>query len=281
LIENYLKNLHCETRSVEAIWQQTDVHKRQYCFAAYAMTAGMFFTELLRYFTGKGDSLTREYVQRLDAWRMQARPRYDVPLTQCRCVVVDVETAGLDPRRDALIAIGAVALHDGHIQLAEHLEVVLRQVAVSTHDNILVHGIGGTAQRGGQAPPEALLGFLEFVGKDPLIAFHVMFDETALRRAVRQHLGFTLRARWLDLAYLMPALFPEHARSARTLDDWLRLFGIEVSQRHNASADALATAQLLLIALERAHRHGHSDYRTRHKLEKAQRYTRYQSAATG
>ncbi len=74
------------------------------------MTAGMFLTELLRYVTGKRDSLTHEYVQRLDVWRAQPRPRYDVPLTQCRCVVVDVETAGLDPRRDALIAIGAVTL---------------------------------------------------------------------------------------------------------------------------------------------------------------------------
>ena len=245
------------------------------------MTTETFFTRLLSYIAGKRVSLAHEYAQRLDTWRAQSRPHDDIPLTQCRCVVVDVETAGLDPRSDALIAIGAVALRDGQIQLAEHIEVVLRQDAVSTRDNILVHGIGGTAQRGGQAPQEALLGFLEFIGKDPLIAFHVMFDETALRRAVRQHLGFTLRARWLDLAYLMPALFPEHARSARTLDDWLRLFGIDISQRHNASADALATAQLLLIALERAHRHGHSDYLTLHKLEKAQRYTRYQSAATG
>lgn len=126
-----------------------------------------------------------------------------------------------------------------------------------------------------------MLRFLEFVGKDPLIAFHVMFDETALRDALHRHLGMNLRAHWLDLAYLLPALFPEHARSARMLDDWLRVFGIELAQRHNASADALATAQLLLIALERARRHGGDDYRSLRKLEKAQRYTRYQSAATG
>jgi DNA polymerase-3 subunit epsilon len=202
-------------------------------------------------------------------------------LSRQRCVVVDVETAGLDPRRDALIAIGAVAVREGRIRIAETLEVVLRQATVSTHANILVHGIGGTAQREGLEPAEALLRFLEFAGKDPLIAFHVMFDETALRCALRRHLGVNLRARWLDLAYLLPALFPEHARSARMLDDWLRVFGIEVAQRHNASADALATAQLLLIALERARRHGTDDYRSLRRLEKAQRYTRYQSAATG
>jgi len=237
------------------------------------------FHSLKRWLLGR--RLAHEYIQRLAAWRALPPARLDMSLSQGRCVIVDVETAGLNPRRDALIAVGAVTLRDGRILLAEHLEVVLRQETVSQRDNILVHGIGGTAQRAGLEPAEALLRFLEFIGKDPLIAFHVMFDETALRGALRRYLGFTFRAQWLDLAYLMPALFPEQASSARTLDDWLRVFGIEVAQRHNASADALATAQLLQIALERARHHGRDDYSTLRNLEKAQRFTSYQSASTG
>lgn len=221
------------------------------------------------------------FAQRLAAWRALPAAELDRPLVQQRCVVVDVETAGLDPRRDALIAIGAVALRDGRICLDEHLDVVLRQDNVSAPGNILVHGIGGTAQQTGLEPAEALLRLLEFCGRDPLVAFHAVFDETALRRAVRARLGIGWRMRWLDLAYLLPALFPEYARSTRTLDDWLQRFGIEVASRHAAHADALATAQLLLIALERSRRHGHDDFRRLRKLERAQRYTRYQSAATG
>lgn len=239
------------------------------------------FARLWRFISGKRIRISPGQSQRLSAWRVLHPPYADVSLSRQRCVVIDVETAGLDPRRDALIAVGAVALRENRIQLAETLEVVLRQDTVSTHANILVHGISGTAQREGREPAEALLQFLEFIGKDPLIAFHVMFDETALRGALRRHLGVNLRTRWLDLAYLLPALFPEHARTARLLDDWLQVFGIEVAQRHNASADALATAQLLLITLERARRHGADDYRSLRRLEKAQRYTRYQSAATG
>jgi hypothetical protein len=48
--------------------------------------------------------------------------------------------------------------------------------------------------------------------------------------------------------------FSPNMRAVRTPDDWLGRIGIEVTQRHNASADALATAQLLMIALERARR---------------------------
>jgi DNA polymerase-3 subunit epsilon len=58
--------------------------------------------------------------------------------------------------------------------------------------------------------------------------------------------------RWLDLALLAPALFPDQPDGARSLDDWLRRFGIENHDRHNALADALATAQLLLVVLAEA-----------------------------
>ena len=61
---------------------------------------------------------------------------------------------------------------------------------------------------------------------------------------------------WLDLAAIAPVVFPEHARHARTLDDWTRLFGIPNHARHNALADALATAQLLLVVLARASQSG-------------------------
>jgi DNA polymerase-3 subunit epsilon len=74
------------------------------------------------------------------------------------------------------------------------------------------------------------------------------------RRASRAALGATPDNTWLDLAHLVPAFFPEHA--ARTLDDWVRVFGIENYARHDALADALATAQLLQVVLARAEKSG-------------------------
>ena len=43
------------------------------------------------------------------------------------------------------------------------------------------------------------------------------------------------------------ALVPDaHRDGGRSLDDWLEAFGIECTIRHNAAADALAAAELLL-----------------------------------
>ena len=194
---------------------------------------------LLRLFSRSG--LSDEQKQRLDAWRALPDAKNDV-----RIVVLDVETTGLDLAHDRLISIGAVAVVDGRIALSEGFSLVLKQGEVSSRENILIHGISGDEQREGLPPADALLDFLEYLGKSPLVAFHVAFDETMIRRAMKEYLGLTFRHRWLDLAYALPALWPDP--KLRTLDDWTEHFSIGNDERHNAASDALATAQLFLVA---------------------------------
>jgi DNA polymerase-3 subunit epsilon len=189
-----------------------------------------------------------------------------------RCIVLDVETTGLHLVKDTLISIGAVAVMDGRIALADSFYVVLQQRESSRKENILIHGISGSVQREGETPADALLAFLEYLGKDPLVAFHVTFDRTMIRRAMRQYLGFSFDQPWLDLAYVMPALYPDLVHSHRGLDDWSRHFKIRNEDRHNAVADALATAQLLLIALSTARRTGSSNYNGLRSIERTYRY---------
>lgn len=210
--------------------------------------------------------------QRLAAWQAQAKTGPHASLGQARLVVVDVETTGLNLARDCLIAIGAIAVEAGKINLDDSFEIILQQEAVSDKDNILVHGIGGTAQTEGVPPVEALLRFLEYLGPDPLIAFHVTFDETMIRRALQKHLGLAFKHTWLDLAYAVPALFPELSRRFRALDDWTAYFGIRNFARHRALADSLATAQLFLVASAVARRQGVAEFKGLLELEKAQRW---------
>lgn len=180
------------------------------------------------------------------AWRALPTTTARVPLEQSRLVVVDVETSGLNIHRDRLIAIGAVAVVNGRVALADSLEIVLQQDVVSGKDNILIHGIGGEVQREGVPPAAALLTFLEFVGKSPLVAFHTGFDQAMIGRAIRTYLGFRLDHQWTDLAYVAPTLFARLARSHRSLDHWMEYFQISNYARHSALADALSTAELLL-----------------------------------
>ena len=200
-------------------------------------------------FAGRRE-LPAKIAERLLAWRRLPEP--DPAQIPRRWIVVDTETSGLNTARCSLIAIGAVAIEDNAVVVAPGFEVVLRQPAASSRENIEVHGVGAAAQAHGADPLEALLGFLEFARKDPLVAYHVPFDAAFLRRALKTHLGLRFGGEWVDIAVLAPLTCPEFARSQRGLDGWLARFGIDSGTRHNALADAFATAQLFQLITRRA-----------------------------
>lgn len=187
-----------------------------------------------------------------------------------RYVVVDVETSGLDLRRDRVISIGAVALNARLIDFSDCFEIVLRQAQASADANVLIHGIGGERQRGGADPAEGLLEFLEYLGGATPVAFRADFDQTMLEREARETLGIELRRPFVDLAWLLPALF--RGRECRSLDEWLGAFGIAMLERHQALADALATAQLFQVALHAAARFEMANARALIRMQKAQRW---------
>jgi DNA polymerase-3 subunit epsilon len=170
---------------------------------------------------------------------------------ETRWVVLDVETSGLDPQRDQLLAIAAIAVQVDwaakrlSITPGDSFEVVLRQSEVaSARDNILLHGIGLQRQREGEPMADGLRAFARFAGTSPLLAFHAPFDQAMIGRFVLAHPGVDLPNRWVDIEQLC-AVTHEKVR-ARALDEWLAHFGIVCAHRHQAAADTLAECELLL-----------------------------------
>jgi DNA polymerase-3 subunit epsilon len=164
-----------------------------------------------------------------------------------RWVVIDTETSGLDPERDALLAIGAVAVDGGGIRVADSFEVVLRNQGAGDAENVVIHGIGYGAQSEGVPLADALPAFAAYVDAAPCVGFHTGFDRAVLDRAFAAANAGPMEVTWLDVAVLAAALHPEqHNRGNRSLDDWLARYEIDTASRHSAAGDALATAELLL-----------------------------------
>jgi len=227
---------------------------------------------------GNAPRLTEQQLVRLETWRTIPPPPMAVSVNKMRCVVVDVETSGLNLMKDRLISIGAISLINGQISLSDSFYIVLQQPNASHKDNILLHGIGGAAQIEGVPPIDALLNFLDFLGKDPLVAFHVVFDQTMIRNAISQYLGMSFKHPWVDVAYIMPALNPNLAGNLRTLDDWNGHYNIQNDARHNALADALVTAQLFQVALAQARKKNITEFSGLMDLEKSQSWLNSQSS---
>lgn len=187
-----------------------------------------------------------------------------------RWVVLDVESTGLDPRRDRLLAIAAVAVHwhgtppRPQVMPGDSFAAVLRGGDAATtpaagpdRANILLHGIGLAAQRAGAEPADVHRAFDAWCAGAPRLGYHVAFDRALIERSRHAVLGEAAPApapRWLDLEPIaavaaVAGAAPAGARAVateRALDDWLERFGITCLARHDAAADALATAELLL-----------------------------------
>jgi DNA polymerase-3 subunit epsilon len=210
------------------------------------------------------------------AWLQRLMARRP-PVDEHRWVVLDVASSGLDAARDRLLAIAAVGVRiDGGracIALADSFEVVLRQPDdLASHDkaNILLHHIGVAAQRGGVESGAAVDAFERFIGHSPLLGFHVSFDRVMIERVFAAQEHAPPVNPWLDLEPLAAVLVPQV--NGRALDDWLTHFGIRCLQRHNAMADALATAELLLRLWPLLRREGATGIEAASRLARQRRW---------
>jgi DNA polymerase-3 subunit epsilon len=157
-------------------------------------------------------------------------------------------------RHGRLIAVGAVAVHRGCIDLGDGFERVLRQQRAAIDSNTATHGVDGEQQLAGAEPKEALLDFLEYVGKSPLVAFRAEEHLAMVARGIRTILGYPLEHPWVDLAVLLEELFPDANGSA--CERWLARFGLDFDAGRSAVGEALAAAQLLQVGLAAAERAG-------------------------
>jgi DNA polymerase III subunit epsilon len=187
-----------------------------------------------------------------------------------RWVVLDTETSGLDSGRDRLLAIGAVAVRGTQAVAIDSFEAVIRQQTASSHDNIVIHGISGSAQRAGRAEAQVLREFEQWRAGAAILGWHIGFDLAFLRRAYAAH-GIAGPGRdFLDLAPLAQSLF---GATVNELDQWLRKFGIPVQARHSAAADAWMTALLTIRLVAAAASQGVAGFAALRRLAGNARWT--------
>ncbi|MBY0504656.1 MAG: 3'-5' exonuclease [Bryobacteraceae bacterium] len=184
----------------------------------------------------------------------------DTPAESVRFVVLDSETTGLDPKRDKLISIGAVAVECGEIRLEDSFEVLLR--VAYNNSSVTVHGITRDEASAGFSEREGVEMFLDYLRDGIIVGHHIGHDLEALSCAMERHWGERMRNRSLDTMDLTLHLERDGAFAGRemaqgfSLDGLCEMFGVAPHDRHTAGGDAFITAQIFLRLLRAAKRVG-------------------------
>lgn len=171
---------------------------------------------------------------------------------------LDLETGGLDPRRDPVLAVGMLPVREGTLRLGEAFSSLVRPEGgrVIAPESIPAHQLVWGEVR--DAPP--LLQVLREIDRrvrgDVLLVHHRRLDVSFLRAAYRR-VGMSwpspqvvdtmeLLARARRRLRARDPLLPEDL-SALNLTAARREYGLPEYQAHDALSDAIAAAELFLV----------------------------------
>ncbi len=168
----------------------------------------------------------------------------DIPING-EYVVFDIETTGFDPRREAIIEIGAVLVKDGMIQ-PERFSTFADPQRPLSPKIVSLTGITDDMLEGAPSQKTAVQAFLDFAGDRPLVAHNADFDISFIcQAALRMEIPFEPTT--VDTLSLARRLYPTlHNHKLDTVAGHLRLGGFN---HHRADDDAAIAAGILLDEL--------------------------------
>lgn len=168
-------------------------------------------------------------------------------------VAIDLETTGLDPSRDEILAIAAVPGEGSVLKLRERLDVIVKSDSPRILEAIRHHRLRPDDVAAGVPLDEALTALLTLIGNRPLVGYCVDFDCAMLDGALKPRLGFGLPNRRVDVqrdyARLLRRRNPDGHPDLR-FDAIARAFDLPTPGRHTALGDAVV-AGLMHICLQR------------------------------
>jgi len=193
-----------------------------------------------------------------EAYARAELPALETPWRHARYAVVDLETTGLDPRRDEIISFASVPVDDGRVRVGEIATAIVRPRRMPRAETIRIHGLRAADLE--SAPPleESLDLVLEALTGRILVA-NVAWVERRFLTAALKARGIELRGPVLDSDVLSQAVpdrvpdpegeplrvggtsGPRQSREARRL-------GLPVHRPHHADGDALTAAQIFIAA---------------------------------
>ncbi len=172
-----------------------------------------------------------------------------VPLASLEAVALDTETTGLDPGKDRVLQVGAVALTGCAVDAGEAFDRLVDPDMPIPPSSTAIHGISDEDVRSAAKADEVLPALARWIGSRVVIGYAIGFD-LAMLKAEHDRRALAWRPyRSLCVRQLAALFAPGPADPS--LDAIAKWLGVGIDDRHSALGDASAAAAIFAALVPR------------------------------
>ena len=164
----------------------------------------------------------------------------DKPVKDCRLVVFDFETTGLNSAKDRIIEIGALRVEAGR-PTAEFSTLIQPEMPLP-ETVVRITGITDEMLVGQPLIEDKWREFLDFIEGAILVAHNAEFDMAFLRNA-SQRLGYQVQWPCFCTLKMARQLLPD--LESKNLDTLAEHYGLQFEARHRSIGDCKVTSAVL------------------------------------
>lgn len=177
-------------------------------------------------------------------------PKPSTDYREVGLLALDLETTGLDPRRDDILSVGYVIMQGNRIDLGSARHRLVRTGRAIPEASAIIHQITDDQAAQGGLLDDVLAELLEALAGKVMIAHHATVEKGFLGDACQRVYGVGLPVPVIDTQALAKRTFQRRHIAFKGSD--LRLhalserYNLPRYSAHNALSDALAAAELFL-----------------------------------
>ncbi|MFJ8260859.1 exonuclease domain-containing protein [Rummeliibacillus sp. NPDC094406] len=182
---------------------------------------------------------------------MQLEEALTIPLSKLNVVIFDIETTGFFPEKgDEILSIGAIKMSGSSIHREEIYYSLMHVEKEIPQGIVQLTGIQNEEIKNAPAASDVLIEFMRFVKESSLVAHHANHERRFMQYAINRLFRMPFKHRIIDTTFLFKIV--ERNLDIVKLEDFCTHNDIPIVNRHNALGDAILTAELWSLYIERA-----------------------------
>lgn len=165
-------------------------------------------------------------------------------------VAIDLETTGLDPKRDEILSIGLVNIDGFGVKLSTAWHRIVQIDRAIPGESAVIHHITDDQSAAGAPIDQLLPELLKRIAGKPIVVHYSPIEQNFINNACQKLYGAPFVVPIIDTLEIGQRVFERRNHLIQPGD--LRLFNLRPRynlpqyKAHNALSDALATAELFL-----------------------------------